>query len=598
MHATVQFAARKALSEKRNDAWKTVTWADYAEQVKHISLGLAAMGLSKGDRVCILSESRPEWLYADMAIICAGGASVGIYPTSSQEQIEYFLDDSGASNIFVSSVDLLAKVLPVQDKLQHPKKIIVFDDVEKIASDADDIVSLSYLMDLGRKLESENRTRFADLANTVTADDLAVLIYTSGTTGPPNGVMLTHRNIMFEVAVHDKYLHIAEGDDLISFLPLSHIAERMLTCFRPMMHGARVTFSQGPEKLADEIREVSPHVFFAVPRIWEKFHTAITAAMDKASPFQRWSYKTALGIGMRAARYKYNARKVPVLLTGIQSITDQLVMQKVRTKIGMGRAHFVICGAAPVSSDLLMWMAAIGLDVRETYGLTENGSVAAIAPLDMRKLGSVGLAPLDSDIQIADDGEILIRGDHVFTGYINKQEATGEALKDGWLHSGDIGRLDEDGFLYITGRKKDIIITSGGKNISPAQSENELKFHPLIADCMLVGDGRKYLTCLIMLDPINVIAYAAEHGVENLGFAELSRNPKILTMIETEINRVNQQVSRVEQVKKFRVLDKPLSPGDPALTPTMKLKRDVVAARYSDLIDSMYTQDIETHGRA
>ncbi len=596
--ATTRFAERPAIREKQGNTWRTATWADYARQVRHASLGLAALGLHKGDRVCIMSENCAHWIYADTAIMCAGGASVGIYPTSSPEQIEYFLRDCSARYILVSNQDLLDKVLSVRDRLQHLEKIIVFNETMKAASETSDVFSFHMLTDIGRKANDADRNAFNELASSVTLDDLAVIIYTSGTTGPPKGAMLTHRNLMFEIAVHDKFLHISEGDDLISFLPLSHIAERMLTSLRPMMHGARVTFSQGPEKLASEIRDVSPHVFFAVPRLWEKFHAAITAAIDKASPFQRWIYQTALGISMRAARYKYNARKVPALLAGVQSISDRLVMRKVRAKIGMDRAHFVICGAAPVSPDLLMWMAAIGLDVRETYGLTENGSVAAIAPLSKRKLGSVGLAPLDSEIRIADDAEILIKGDHVFAGYINKEDETAKTLKAGWLYTGDLGRVDNDGFLFITGRRKEIIITSGGKNISPAQIENELKFQPLIADCMVIGDGRKYLTCLIMLDPVNAEEYAATNNIFHEDFADLSRNPQIFSEIENEISRVNEKFSRVEQIKKFRILDAPLKPGDNALTPTMKLKRDVFAAQHKAFIETMYAEDSMAHDQA
>ena len=588
LKATTQYADRPALREKQGEDWRTISWAAYAQEVISASLGLAALGLKKGECVCILSENCPRWIYADMAIMCAGGVSAGVYPTSAPAQIEYFLSDCSARYIFASNQAQLDKLLAIREKFPQLRKIIILNEDVVIPDNDPDILTFDALKTLGAQLENENK--FNSMVNAVTPDDVAILIYTSGTTGAPKGVMLTHRNIMFEIAVHDKFLHIAEGDDLISFLPISHIAERMLTSLRPMMHGARVTFSRGPEKLATEIMEVSPHVFFAVPRIWEKFHAAINSAIENASPFQRWSYRCALSIGRRTAQHKYSARKPPTFLMVIQKITDTLVMRKIRAKIGMGRAHFVICGAAPVSPELLLWMAAIGLDVRETYGLTENGSVAAIAPLDQRKLGSVGKAVLDSEIKIAPDGEILIRGDHVFAGYINKDEETHKTLKDGWLYTGDLGRLDSDGFLFITGRKKDIIITSGGKNISPAQIENELKFHALIADCMVVGDGRKYLTCLIMLDPINAQEYAAKENFAFAGFAELSRHPEISEIIGDEISRVSQLYSRAEQIKAFRILDAPLALDDGMLTPTMKLKRDAVASGYKDLINEMYAE--------
>ncbi len=592
MTATAQFAERPALREKLGGQWQTVSWGEYAQEVKNASLGLATLGLKKGDRVCILSDNCPHWLYADMAIICTGGASVGIYSTSAPHQIEYFLTDCEARFIFVSDQGQLDKVMGVCDKISHLEKIIVFDEHTSAQCDKKNVISFNTLTKIGRQAELENENLFQHRAEAVSPDDIAILIYTSGTTGPPKGAMLTHRNIMFQIAVFDEFLHINKGDDLLSFLPLSHIAERMLSSLRPVMHGARVTFSQGPDKFAEEVRGVSPHVFFAVPRLWEKFHAAITDAIEKGPAIESWAYRTALSVGRKAARYKYSARNIPPILSILQIFTDGLVMRNVRAKIGMDRARFVICGAAPVSPDLLLWMAAIGLDVRETYGLTENSSVAAIAPLNKRKFGSVGKAVLDSEIRIAGDGEILIKGDHVFAGYISKKQETRESLKDGWLHTGDLGRFDDDGFLYITGRKKDIIITSGGKNISPAQIENELKFHPLIADCMVVGDGRKYLTCLIMLDHTHAPSYAAEHGIAFANYAEFSQQPELSTIVNSEIDRVNQRFSRVEQIKHFRILDAPLTPHDGALTPTMKLKRDVVARKYEKLIDSMYTENI------
>ncbi len=586
--STARFAANLALHEKRAGKWHSIIWSEYAEQVKYAALGLAEIGITKGDRVCILSESCPHWLYADMAIMCAGGASVGIYPTSTPEQIKYFIEDCEASFIFVSDQTQLDKLQSIRPQLSRLKKIIVFGDVETETADSENILSFEDLTRTGCQVEKQDKDRFGQLANTVSSDNVAILIYTSGTTGPPKGAMLTHRNIMFETAVHDKFMHMGEGDHLISFLPLSHIAERMLTSIRPMVHGAQVSFSQGRDTLATEIREISPHVFFAVPRIWEKFHEAITGAVEKGPFWRRWPYYMALSIGRRAAKYKYSARKVPALLAGLQKITNPLIMRKIRTMIGMNRAHFVICGAAPVSPDLLLWIAAIGLDVRETYGLTENGSIATASPLNQRKLGSVGKAVLDSEVKIADDGEILIKGDHVFLGYINKEDATRETLNDGWLHTGDLGRFDEDGFLYITGRKKDIIITSGGKNISPALIENELKFHSLISDCMVVGEGRKYLTCLVLLDPANATGYAKSHNLPDLGDKAFDRSSPLYNVVEKEISRVNKQFSRVEQIKRFQIIDASKALDNTVLTPTMKLKRDAFYKKHKSLIDAMY----------
>lgn len=588
LRVTDQRSARPAIREKKNSAWCTISWADYANQARHVGLGLIALGLKQGDRVGILSHGNPQWLFSDMGTLGAGGVTVGIYTTSAPAQVEYLLRDCQARFLFVGNRDQLERSLAVRTKTPSLEKVIVFDPVDLSPATDPMVIGFNTVIDLGRSLDEKDPGLWDRRVHQIRPDDLAILIYTSGTTGPPKGAMISHRNIMFQASVQDELLPIGQDDELISFLPLSHIGERLLGDFRPMLCGSVVNFAESQDKLFQNIREISPTVFFAVPRIWEKFHSVISEAMAKAAPLQRRLYRTALVVGDKVARYRLADQPVPRVLAEMHQLAEKLGLKPLRGMIGMTRTRFVICGAAPVSPEMIRWFLALGLDMRETYGLTESSGVVSITPIGWHKPGTVGKPLPGTELRIAPDGEILVKGDHVFQGYLNMPEETARTIIDGWLHTGDLGKLDEDAFLTITGRKKDVIITAGGKNVSPSEIENQLKFSPLIADAMVVGDGRKYLACLIIPNQENVKTLASRAGVTADNLEELCRSRPIMDTVQAAVDEANAQFSRAEQIKKYRLLFAPLVPGSDEVTATMKLKREAMARKYAHLIEEMY----------
>ena len=419
-------------------------------------------------------------------------------------------------------------------------------------------------------------------------DDLAILVYTSGTTGPPKGAMLSHRNILFQLAYSDFITRLHEGDNQLSFLPLCHIAERTFSVFAPLESGATVNFAESLETVPENIREVGPALFFAVPRIWERFYSGIALRMKDATP---------LGDSPIAGR-SAPACAWPIAVSraagrdwacGLYRLADFLVLDNIRRSLGLHRVRGAGTGAAPIAPELIKWYLALGIDMREVYGQTENCGLATGMPAERIKLGTVGLPRPGTEVMIAPDGEILLKGPHVFIGYYKNPERTAETVIDGWLHTGDVGAMDNEGFVKITDRKKDIIITAGGKNITPSEIENQLKFSPYIADAVVIGDRRKYLTCLIMLDHETVAQYAQDHNVPFTNFASLCRAEPIQALIACEVEAVNAQVARVETVKKFRLIEQILTAEDEELTPTMKLKRGLVGRKYKELIDGMYS---------
>jgi long-chain acyl-CoA synthetase len=421
------------------------------------------------------------------------------------------------------------------------------------------------------------------------ADDLAILVYTSGTTGPPKGAMLSHRNVLFQLGYSDYLIQPREGDQQLSFLPLCHIAERTFTVFNPLRTGATVNFAENIDTVPENIREVAPAVFFAVPRIWEKFYSGVALRMREATVLGRLAYRWAIGVGMAIAEARLAGRQVPVWRRLMFRVADFLVLDNVKRSIGLHRARGAATGAAPISPDLIKWYMALGIEMREVYGQTENTGLATAMPHHRIKLGTVGMARPDTEVKLSPEGEILLRGPHVFIGYYNNPAKTAETIDaDGWLHTGDVGVMDDDGFVRITDRMKDIIITAGGKNITPSEIENQLKFSPYISDAVVIGDRRKFLSCLVMLDHETVAQFAQEQNVPFTNFASLCRTKEVQELIWSEIERVNKDLARVETVKKFRLIEQILTPEDEELTPTMKLKRSLVNVKYKQVIDEMY----------
>ena len=579
---------RTAHREKELGIWRSHSWAAFLEGARAIGLGLVELGLKRGDVVSILSEDNKEWIYADVGVQCVGGIVSGIYTTDSPDQVAYLLRDSGSRFLVVENDEQLDKFLEIRDRVPELLKCVVLDrDGLDEFSDAQ-VLFLDDLREIGRQAHATDPDRFRREAEASRPDDVAVLVYTSGTTGPPKGAMITHENIVFSVASGLSVLPAEEGDEQLCFLPLCHILERLVSVFAPIAAKSVVNFAESIETVFDDLREVSPAAFTAVPRMWEKIHSRVVLLSREATPFGRWAFDRAIACGMERAGYRMEGRPVPRRLEARFRFWDRLVLANLRRMIGLDGARRITTGAAPISPDLVKWYWAIGLVMLEGYGQTESSGVLSVNLPGRNKTGSVGTAVPGAELRIAPDGEILARGPLVFKGYWNNPGKTAETIRDGWLHTGDVGRIDNEGFVWITGRIRDIIITAGGKNITPAEVENQMKFSPYISDAVVIGDRRKFLTALIMIDQENVERFAQENRVPFSDFASLCASPPVQDLMRAEVETVNTRFARVEQVKDFRLIDILLTPEDDELTPTMKLRRGFVERKHKALIDEMY----------
>jgi long-chain acyl-CoA synthetase len=578
-----------AFREKKLGIWRSTSWREYGERARWTGMGLVKLGLERGDVVSILAETIPEWLYADMGTMGAGGVSNGIYPTDSAKQVDYILSDSQSRFLFAEDEEQLDKFLEVRERCPLVRKVFVFD-MEGLSDFSDpQVMPFDDLVALGRAHDAANPGLWETLVEGSKADELALLVYTSGTTGPPKGSMLSHRNVIFQVHNADAFIPLRKGDEQLAFLPLCHIAERTFTVFLPLRSGAIPNFAESIETVPENVREVAPTTFFAVPRIWERFYSGIAIRMREATWTGRTAYRWALGVGLKVAEARLEGRPVSAPTRLVFRVADFLVLDNIKRAIGMHRVKFAGTGAAPIAPDLIKWYRALGIDMREVYGQTENCGLATGMP-DRIKLGTVGVAAPGTEVKISPEGEILLRGPHVFMGYLNQPEKSAETVRDGWLHTGDVGFVDNEGYIKITDRMKDIIITAGGKNITPSEIENQLKFSPYISDAVVIGDQRKFLSCLVMIDYDNVAKYAQDHNVPFTDFGSLCRTKEVIDLIGSEIERVNQNFARVETIKKFRLIEQQLTAEDEELTPTMKLKRRFVNEKYKVMIDGMYSE--------
>ena len=587
-HVVRERGDRVAMREKDLGIWRGISWREYGQRARRVGMGLVALGLNPRDVVSIISDNRPEWLYTDLGVMSVAAIPNGIYTTDSARQVEYIVNDSGTRFLFVENEEQLDKILAVRDRCGELVKIFVYDMDGLHAFRDEQVMPFDALLELGERYDREHPDTFDRLVDVPLPDDLAILVYTSGTTGPPKGAMLSHRNILFQLAYADFITPLHEGDQQLSFLPLCHIAERTFTVFNPLHTGSTVNFAESIDTVPENIREVAPALFFAVPRIWEKFYSGVALRMRDATRLGRFAYERAIAIGLRVAERRIAGRPVPWPLRAAFRVADFLVLDNVKRSIGLHRARGAATGAAPIAPELIRWYLALGINMIEVYGQTENTGLATAMPPNRTKLGSVGIARPGTEVRLSPDGEILLRGPHVFLGYYRKPEKTADTVVDGWLHTGDVGTIDADGFVHITDRMKDIIITAGGKNVTPSEIENQLKFSPYISDAVVIGDRRKFLSCLVMIDHETVAQFAQERNVPFSNFASLCRAPEVQDLIRDEIERVNRQLARVETVKQFRLIEQLLTPEDEELTPTMKLRRTFVNVKYKDLIDSMY----------
>lgn len=580
---------RTAHREKHLGIWHAYSWRDYYEHARAIGLGLMALGLKRGEVVSILAEDRKEWLYVDAGVQCVGGIASGVYVTDSASQLAFLVADSESRFLFVENDEQLDKYIAVRERLPSLVKVIVFDRDGLHGFHDDAVIFLDELREIGsRHLAAHPGAFEAEIAKSK-PDDTALLIYTSGTSGPPKGAELTHENTIFVLSSGMHCLVSLEDDEQLCFLPLCHVLERLITMQTPIMTGATVNFVESPETVFDNLREVSPHVFVAVPRVWEKIYSRLSIMAGEATAFGRLAYRAALAVGLRRADCLLNKRPVPMWLAAAYTVCDFVVLRNLRRLIGLERVRRANSGAAPISPELLRWYWGIGIPILEGYGQTEGAGVTAVNVPERVRNGSVGPAIPGMVARIAPDGEIQIKGPNVFRGYWRNPGKTAEAMTtDGWLRTGDVGHIDADGFITITGRLKDIIITAGGKNITPSEIENRLKFSPYISDAVVIGDRRQYLTCLIMIDQENVEKFAQDNRIPFNDFASLCAAAPVKDLIQSVIDEANGHFARVEQIKDFRIIDVLLTVEDDELTATMKLKRGFVEKKYKTLIDEMY----------
>ncbi|MFC7461398.1 AMP-dependent synthetase/ligase [Hydrogenophaga defluvii] len=584
-----EWADRPALRRKHRGLWQSATWAEYYAHARAIGLQLAELGLSRGSVVCVLAENRPEWLYVDMGAQCMGMVGNGVYPTSSSDQVLHILADSDAEALFVENQEQLEKALAVRAQCPALRCIVVMERDGLRGFEDEQVFFFDDFLAQGEALAARDAARFEGAIDAGRSEDLAFLVYTSGTTGAPKGAMILNRNVVFQLNQAPVYLDVVPGDKSLSFLPLCHIAERMASVFNPLAVGLIVHFPEGAGTVFNDLREVAPHVVFAPPRFWEKMYSQIDLFMRDAIAPARWVYQRARERGAAAVEAHLRGETVAKPPLG-DRLLQGMALRNVRTFLGLQNCKSALTGAAPVPPDLIRWFLGCGIELREAFGMTETTGFCAATPKGGIKLGWAGVKGPGMEIRIGAENEIQVRGPNVFGGYWKLPDKTAEALDaEGWLLTGDCGELDENGYLAIRDRIKDILITSGGKNITPSHIESLLKFSPYVTDAVVIGDGRKYLTCLIMLDQEHVARHAQEHQVPYTDFASLTRAPEVVALIRAEIDRINPQLARVEQVKDFRIIGELLTAEDEELTPTMKLKRKVIARKYAHLIDSMYT---------
>jgi long-chain acyl-CoA synthetase len=576
--AAQQHATKRAILYKdESGSWVGRTYAEVGETVKGLSLGLIDLGIVKGDKVAILANTRPEWTYFDFAALTAGATVVPIYQTNSPEECRYVLENSDSRAVIVEDEGQLEKIRAIRSQCPDLEHVIL------MTGSADDAIAIEDLAARGAgRPDSEWEERYSS----VEPSDICTFIYTSGTTGPPKGCVISHGNYR---AMLDMVISVgaidAEGRTYL-FLPLAHSFALLIQLGSFALGATLAYWERDPLKIVPNLSEVKPTYFPSVPRIFEKIHGAAISNAEKAGGLKKAIFDWAIKVGSKVRELERQGKEPGPLLKLQYGLADRQVLSKIRAIFG-GNLQQAVSGAAPINPDILRFFDAAGVLVLEGWGMTETSTAATIATEENFKFGTIGKPFPGVEIKIADDGEILVKGPNVFQGYYKNPEATAETIVDGWLHTGDVGEIDSDGFIKITGRKKDIIITAGGKNITPANLEAEIKQHPLVSQCVVIGDRRPYLVALVTLDPETAAAYAKEQGLPS-DLAELARSEGVRSSIQAHLDRVNEKFARVEQVKKFEILPQDLSQEGGELTPTMKVKRNVVADKYADEVETLY----------
>jgi long-chain acyl-CoA synthetase len=582
LHWAAQTPGRVALRSKNLGRWEELTWAGYATRAAHVGLGLRTIGVAAGDRIAIHSENRSEWLLADLGAQGIGAVSVGIYPTSPEAEVEYLLTHSESKVIVVEDQEQLDKTLAVRDRLPGLERIVIIDTTGLRGFADSQVITCAELEALGAE---QPQSDYADSVAALDPHGVAIIVYTSGTTGPPKGAMLSHRNLVAAAEHIGPAWGPGPGEEVLSYLPLCHVAERLISLITALGYGYVVNFPESAITMAADIVEIQPTFFLGVPRVWEKLMASTEIRMQDASSLKRLAYRFFMARGKRTA-----ARRLAGGRPGLGYAVGWLfVYRHLRRKMGLARVRGAISGAAPIAPQVLEWFWALGVTVREGYGQTEGTGLGTVNPPGRVKMGSVGQALPAVELRIADDGEILLRSPGVFPGYFKNPDATAATVDpDGWLHSGDVGTLDADGYLTITDRKKDIIITAGGKNISPSEIENKLKVSPYIREAVVIGDRRPYLTALLGIELDTVRNWATRQNLAFTTYTDLSTKPEVRALLQQWVDQVNAELAQVETIKRFAMIPRELDHEEGELTATQKVKRAAIAQMFEAEIEALY----------
>jgi len=583
LQVTTAHARTVAFRYKRDGRWVDVTWSKQRAAVDRISKGLLALGVEKGERVCILSGTRLEWVRCDSAIINVGAVAVGIYHSNLPAECAYIIEHSDAKVVFVENREQLEKILSVRSELAGLRHIVVYDDPGDPVAD---VSSWEAFLERGADVADD---RLEEIGRRIDPEDLASLVYTSGTTGVPKGAMITHANLLFASSAATEVLFSKPGFTTLLFLPLAHVFARMIVymCQRGVLC---VAFAEDLTKVSVNLKEIRPDFLVSVPRIFEKIHDKVVTTAEDAGGLKRRVFQWAVGVGRRVSRKRLAHEPVPIGLALSHLLADRLVLHKVRDVFG-GRVIWAVSGAAPLNRDINEFFHACGVTIVEGLGMTENTSLSNVNRLNHNKLGTVGPAVPGMEMKVAEDGEILFRGPNVMQGYFKNPQATAETIdSDGWLYSGDIGEIDADGFLTITDRKKDLIITAGGKNVAPQRIEKTLRTSRYLSQVVACGDRRRFISALVTLDEESIRAWAKDNGLESSSLHELTGHQDVQALIETEIAERNRELASYESVKQFRILPRDLSIEGGELTPTMKIRRRAVCEKYCDLLEDIYSE--------
>jgi long-chain acyl-CoA synthetase len=573
-HARIR-PSRPAYFEKIGGHWRPTTWKTFAEQIRTAARALIALGFERGDKVSILGFNRPEWVIFDHAAMAAGGAAAGIYTTCSPDEVQYIVHHSESKFVIVEDEHQYKKIEAKRAELPLLKHIVLMRGAPSISAPG-----VHSWDDFMGKAGATPESTLDERIDKIEQDELATLIYTSGTTGPPKGVMLSHRNLAWTARTMVDIGGGRDTDCSVSYLPLSHIAEQMATVHMPATTGSAVYYAESIEKVPDNLKEAQPTIFFGVPRIWEKFHAGVSSKLRQAEGAKKHLVAWVRNVCTQVASYRNRGKPLPLPLEVQYRIADKLVLSKLKPALGLGRARLCISGAAPISQDVIEFFASLDIPIYEIYGQSEDNGPTSFNLPGRTKFGTVGVALAGVQVKIADDGEILVKGPNVFLGYYKEPQATAETLIDGWLHSGDLGAFDREGFLSITGRKKEIIITAGGKNIAPKNIESAIKDSPLVSEAVVIGDRRKYLVALVTLDDAALATWKQEHP-----------GADVRAEIQRVIDDVNTKLARVEQVKKFTILSRQFGIDTGELTPTLKVKRKIVNQNFASEIEAMYVDE-------